>query len=407
MKDKNISNIIIIVILLILITAISTYAYFTGILIGDKATNITVNGGNIEIFYNAGSDINVTNIIPSNNHVLRKTFSIIGNNTTNIIMNYKLNLIIESNTFSEKALKYKLTSINNDNNGTTIPSSSYLIDIGNTNQLELGTGSFTSPTDGYKKHTYHLEIFFPNANYDQNIEQGKELKSKIIIADFQPIYLRNVILFKNGGISAIEKREVKDSQSGMFATLDNDGTSYYYRGVNELNNNLLFDGFKWKIIRINGDHSIRIIYNGIDNQSKTNIKLESYNTQIKDILNTWYQNNILTKSIVEESIFCNTKTDENLICQDKTISTVGLLTLDEALLAGLNEDDNTNNYLNYNQKYWTMTSYNKDNNYIINNNQITFNNLNNQLALRPVINLSLKTTVTGEGTITNPYKVIN
>ena len=48
---------------------------------------------------------------------------------------------------------------------------------------------------------------------------------------------------------------------GIYETTDNLGTSYYYRGDVE-NNYVQFAGYYWRIIRINGDGSIRIIYDG-------------------------------------------------------------------------------------------------------------------------------------------------
>ena len=47
----------------------------------------------------------------------------------------------------------------------------------------------------------------------------------------------------------------------MYAAEDNLGTSYYFRGA-VTNNYVTFAGFYWRIIRINGDGSIRIIYDG-------------------------------------------------------------------------------------------------------------------------------------------------
>ncbi len=51
------------------------------------------------------------------------------------------------------------------------------------------------------------------------------------------------------------------SEQGLYAVPNDYGTSYIYRG-NVLNNNVYFGGFYWKIIRMNGDGSIRLIYNG-------------------------------------------------------------------------------------------------------------------------------------------------
>ncbi len=42
---------------------------------------------------------------------------------------------------------------------------------------------------------------------------------------------------------------------------DDEGESYYYRGAVK-NNYVSFAGFTWRIIRRNGDGSIRMIYSG-------------------------------------------------------------------------------------------------------------------------------------------------
>jgi len=51
------------------------------------------------------------------------------------------------------------------------------------------------------------------------------------------------------------------TDEGIFEMEDDYGTSYYYRGAVE-NNYVKFAGFFWRIIRINGDGSLRIIYDG-------------------------------------------------------------------------------------------------------------------------------------------------
>ena len=51
------------------------------------------------------------------------------------------------------------------------------------------------------------------------------------------------------------------SEIGLYKTEDDYGASYVFRGdVN--NNNVSLGGYYWKIIRTNGDNSIRLIYNG-------------------------------------------------------------------------------------------------------------------------------------------------
>ena len=61
--------------------------------------------------------------------------------------------------------------------------------------------------------------------------------------------------------SACNDSTCESHEKGIFMTEDDDGTSYYYRGSVE-NNYVKFAGYYWRIIRINGNGSIRMIYDG-------------------------------------------------------------------------------------------------------------------------------------------------
>ena len=76
------------------------------------------------------------------------------------------------------------------------------------------------------------------------------------------------------------------SEQGLYAVEDDYGTSYIYRG-DVLNNNVYFAGFYWKIIRMNGDGSIRMIYSGTTpdatgNATSINNRTYQYNTTYPD-----------------------------------------------------------------------------------------------------------------------------
>ena len=51
------------------------------------------------------------------------------------------------------------------------------------------------------------------------------------------------------------------SEEGLYKTVDDNGDTYFFRG-DVKNNNVYFGGYYWKIVRINGDGAIRLIYNG-------------------------------------------------------------------------------------------------------------------------------------------------
>ena len=132
------------------------------------------------------------------------------------------------------------------------------------------------------------------------------------------------------------------TDEGVYKTEDNLGTSYYFRGA-VTNNYVQFAGYYWRIIRINGDGSIRIIYDGTsahanvasssDRQTGTSAYNSSYNysyyvgytyqtgsqrpstqnsgtaSTIKGVLDNWYQTNIANLGLHEQVVstpgFCN------------------------------------------------------------------------------------------------------
>ena len=62
---------------------------------------------------------------------------------------------------------------------------------------------------------------------------------------------------------------VETEDVGLYQAEDDYGTSYFYRGANDYNY-VDFAGFTWRIVRINGDGSIRLILDGTLNTVKHN-----------------------------------------------------------------------------------------------------------------------------------------
>ena len=133
------------------------------------------------------------------------------------------------------------------------------------------------------------------------------------------------------------------TNEGVFEAQDDLGTSYYFRGAAE-NNYVKFAGYYWRIIRINGDGTIRMIYDGTsahangesstDRRMTTKAYNSSYNdnayvgymygssgastyaeahantndSTIKDYLDSWYETNIegtTYEQYVVDAIYCN------------------------------------------------------------------------------------------------------
>ncbi|MFA6777883.1 MAG: hypothetical protein WCR80_05580, partial [Bacilli bacterium] len=165
----------------------------------------------------------------------------------------------------------------------------------------------TSSFNGAEEHVYNFRMWLNGDNEsiwtDDTIKDQKLSVRLSIIGvtktELEILPLEDSILSQDGGASAIESKGTPDfsvinGTSGLYAAEDNYGTSYYYRGLkDELNNNIIWGGFQWKIVRINGDGSVRLIYNGTEAQYNTNgyvndtgsnteIGTSAYNSNIND-----------------------------------------------------------------------------------------------------------------------------
>lgn len=118
----------------------------------------------------------------------------------------------------------------------------------------------------------------------------------------------NVNVLESGGITTYKATNVDRytqvletqniSGKGLYMAEDDYGDSYYFRGVVE-NNYLSFAGFIWRIVRMNGDGSIRLIYSGTssnDTGSKVTIGVSPFNNDLSDPAYVGYKYG-LTKSL--------------------------------------------------------------------------------------------------------------
>ena len=100
------------------------------------------------------------------------------------------------------------------------------------------------------------------------------------------------------------------SEQGLYKTTDDFGSTYFFRG-DVTNNNVYFGGFYWKVVRINGDGTIRLIYNGTipnaigDATSINNIRYQ-YNLRYQDpaYVGYMYGNNFSSSEVIsKETIY--------------------------------------------------------------------------------------------------------
>ena len=213
----------------------------------------------------------------------------------------------------------------------------YFYSINNGNYVESTSSShtFNNLTAGT---SYSIKIYVTDESGNEsevdtrNISTKSDNASDIILAD------KTISTARNGAITGTL---TTNTTGTVYSVADDWGTSYVYAGA-PTDNWVQFAGYYWRIIRINGDGSIRLIYNGTSTATtgtSTQIQTSAYNSTyndnayvgymygstgassysathantnnstIKGILDNWYKTNIVDKGhsdkVSTEAGFCN------------------------------------------------------------------------------------------------------
>ena len=258
-KQKKVM-IYILVISLICVVGVS-YAFFTAGMSSETSTTVRADAGTMKITYSGGANINLAGIYPKDDVWATKTITVTGNNTTDAEMYYKLTLVVDSNTFkTDDPLQYELVSTNTSTNGEIIPNISKK-DITGTS-IELGNGHFVKANNA--KHTYLLKIYYPKKATSQNANQGAAFSAHVEITSAKAPTVSNLaetILAKNEVKAPITTpgAAISTADEALLASAEDDyGTSYYFRGA-VTNNYVEFANKCWRIVRVGGDGSVKLI----------------------------------------------------------------------------------------------------------------------------------------------------
>ena len=342
----------------------ATYAFFTAGMSSENSTTIRADAGTMKITYDGGANINLAGIYPKDDVWATKTITVTGNNTTDAEMYYKLTLVVDSNTFkTDDPLQYELVSTNTSTNGKIIPNISKTNITGTS--IELGSGHFKKANNA--KHTYLLKIYYPKKSTSQNANQGAAFSAHVEItsakAPTAPTVsnLAEAIRANNEVQTPLTTpgAAISTADEALLASAEDDnGTSYYFRGAVK-NNYVEFANKCWRIVRISGDGSVKLIlhndnkagvanpcdaannsasaafarYSGTTHKSafNTSVNDNAYvgfkygtpgsstyaathaNTNKSTILTnleTWYNNNLTAyESVIDNSVWCNDKTN--------------------------------------------------------------------------------------------------
>ena len=305
MRNKNKSFLFIILILILLIAVIGiSYAAFSYTGAGQKLNTITTGAISME-YVESTNVISMNNALPTTDATGKKLsnsgeyfdFTVKSSITGNTDINYEIAAKEENgNTFDGKNVKFYLTKVNSD--GTeeeAMPPKTYLEDQTSnvytgrpSDMMSLFVGNLNQ--QGETEIKYRLRLWVDESYNPQNDNGGLIYKVKVnvygqtsdTVAEVEDTYckdngfnrLSDCLLVMNNHEVSVETAKTNinakgtpdfsktaTTDEGLFMSEDDEGASYYYRGAIK-NNYVSFAGYTWRIIRRNGDGSIRMIYSG-------------------------------------------------------------------------------------------------------------------------------------------------
>ena len=298
MKNKKIIILIILILISILTLIGSSYALLTKTFTSKK---LSVEVGTLKVDFTEGNAINLDNTKPMSDsdglNTTPYTFTITNSGTIDSYYTIS-NEEDTNNTLDTTYLKYKLVS----NDG---------YDSGIKRIKDIGTGTYriVDERDLLKSKSVTYKLYLWIASDAGNDIQNKIYKSKIIVNSisnrvgdtycidngFTKLSDCMLVINNHEKTTDIAKTNIKakgtpdfsktaTTDEGLFMAEDDEGESYYYRGAVK-NNYVSFAGFIWRIIRRNGDDSIRMIYSGkttSDTGEATSIGNSQFNSKYWD-----------------------------------------------------------------------------------------------------------------------------
>ena len=278
-KRKDLLILLFLMSITVLVIGVS-YALLTKNIIGGS-NKVVYRVGDLEVKLDeSGSkDISLTNATPTEDSEGLSnepySFSIVNNATTDL----KYTIYLEDDIDAKNScgtncelvpynfVKYNLSSDSESLKTSTLSSSS----------TELYTGTITSKSTD----KFNLRVWLSIDADNTAMNKYYFGKIKVVINQGDDYCIRNglntlsdCMLVMNNHESSVEiaKQNITakgtpdfsktaTTDEGLYMAEDNDGASYYYRGAVK-NNYVSFAGFIWRIIRRNGDGSIRMIYAG-------------------------------------------------------------------------------------------------------------------------------------------------
>jgi len=287
MEKKN-NNLKLWIMLGVLITCLGTSVAFfvSGIdFLGDGANVDGDTGDFVEVTYDAGSsNLSLLDAVPGSSS--NKGFQVkVKPNSTNDEVTYAIKLNITNNTFSYgvehlEEIKYTLTE--------EITGKEYTgyIPLGTNKEITLA--NITKQEETETTYNYNLKIEFLNIDASQNHNQNKSINASLKVEFSEGEQVSDILAkytkddSRSGQITA---PFTGNTPTTVYSKEDDNGTSYMFAGVNP-NNWVKLGNLYFRIIRFNGDGTMRLIYSGEGSPattgSGTQIGTSKFNTSYND-----------------------------------------------------------------------------------------------------------------------------
>ena len=328
------------VLLIVAIMVGSSLAWWTWSTSSNEQTNVVVTVGGITINYEDGENITNNNLIPTSTKEKGISKNITVSSTGQVYLDLNMAVVTLDDGLKDASFKYEIYNGSDLVKGGNFANSN----AGDNIALLSGVEVTSNPT------TYTLYIWIdgnmsnPNTMYNQNFEfrlnaNATDEKKEPPISGAELV--EQIKAQVNVGTPDFSQPATTDE--GIYSAQDDYGTSYYFRGA-VINNYVKFAEYYWRIIRINGDGTIRLIYDGTsahangesstDRQIGTSIFNFSYddnagvgymygqtgassysathtntnNSAIKTVVDNWYKTNIQDAGYsdkVADVIYCN------------------------------------------------------------------------------------------------------
>ncbi len=245
-KQKIIVSITGIFLVLMILVGL-TYAYFLTKITGNTNTkSISVTTANLQVKYVEGNDViePTEKILPG--FTATKTFSV--TNEGNKATNYSVIFDSVSNSFTRtQDWTYELKK--NDE----------VVKTGTITNEKVQPILYSETIEVNVTDNYSLTVTYNDVNENQSEDMNKTLILRINIAnEYTNSWDTPITGTLLSSIKTSNTVETDTTKSGLFATDDDYGTSYYFRGA-PTNNYVNFSGMCWRILRVEGNGIIRLI----------------------------------------------------------------------------------------------------------------------------------------------------